>query len=53
VFWFDWQVSPILPQSEDSFHRLTFFEPRDYRVVFGIQIIAYGKSIPQALLLLY
>ena len=37
--WFDWQVVPILSQLEDFFHRLTFFEPRDYRVVFG-----YKKS---------
>ena len=37
VFCFDWQVSSILTQMEDFVHRLTYFEPRDYRVVFVIQ----------------
>jgi len=37
LFAYDWQVLCILSQSEDSFHRLSFFEPRDYRVVFFIQ----------------
>ncbi len=27
----------IISQTEDSFHRLTYIEPRDYRVVFVIQ----------------
>ena len=37
VFIFDWQVISIIPYLEDFSHRLTFFEPRDYRVVFEIQ----------------
>lgn len=38
-FSFDWQVVPILTQSEFLclVHRLTFFEPRHYGGVFGIQ----------------
>jgi hypothetical protein len=44
-FRFDWQVVLILPHTEDFFaHRLTSFEPRDYRVVFVIQKEAPAKA---------
>ena len=33
----------ILSQSEDFFHRLTYFEPRDYRVDF----VLHKKSRPE------
>ena len=49
--WFDWQVVPILSQLEDFFHRLTFFEPRDYRVVFIIQQKALNPEGLSALIL--
>ena len=38
----------ILSQSEDSFHRLSFFESRDYRVVFVIQKGSLTPSWNQA-----
>lgn len=34
---FDWQVVFILTHTEDFPHRLTFSEPRYYRMVFGVQ----------------
>lgn len=38
-FIFDWQVVLILPHTEDFSHRLTSFQPRDYRVVVVVQEI--------------
>ena len=37
MYFVDWQVINILTYLEDFCHRLTSFEPRDYRVVFVIQ----------------
>ena len=36
-FYFDWQVFFIITHWRIFVHRLTFIEPRDYRVVLDIQ----------------